>query len=193
MDTIPLNHRTVESPLAIYVWETIKPNKHRIGPKYTCLVNVHVLEYYKPIKFVFGGILNNSQVESSLVDQPYEIHKLSRQSKSTWTKTHQVQTCHCVCQGHTSCNCFDLHPCLSCGRHTHSEKQCFLRDLLTKSMRCMHFGWIDHFGWQTETCFLSKSYRRVESTILGDSPSMPIADVDVDRVDNKLKITNIVQ
>lgn len=74
-----------------------KPNKCHIGLGYIGVVNFHVLEYSKPMKFVSRGTLNNIQFESSTIGQPCEIDNFLCQSKSTCMKTHKFQTYHYAC------------------------------------------------------------------------------------------------
>lgn len=96
MDIILVNPLIVKSSPIVLVWETIKSNKYRIGLEYTNVVKFHVPKYYIPIRFVFGGIQNNSEDKFVPVGQSCEIDKLSIQSKSTSNQIRQDQTyCHC--------------------------------------------------------------------------------------------------
>lgn len=79
-------------------WEEICDNKHKIGLGYDKEVTFHIPDYSRPIHFQSVGFLQGD-------------------STSPVSVQHQNVKCqHSRRVGHMETRCFDLHPCLQCGK-----------------------------------------------------------------------------
>ena len=61
-------------------------------------------------------------------------------------------------------NCFDLHPCKHCGRHTHSSDRCFRNKPPTRTK--IHLGWIASWQWASAAKKMFTTHVRTCSRIL---------------------------
>jgi hypothetical protein len=59
--------------------------------------------------------------------------------------------------------CFDLHPCLHCGKTNHLSKNVERRIKVKK--QTIHYGWISSWQWNLQVNILHKSYHRVQTQV----------------------------
>ena len=104
MFSIPMFIFGISKPI-VRPWEELVHNKYRLGLGYKEVVTFFIPDHSKPIQFQSAGFLN----ESSSSDLP------------------KIVKCqHCDKVGHMKDQCFDLHPCMGCGKRTHCSTKCFL-------------------------------------------------------------------
>jgi len=86
-------------------WEEVVPNMLRTRLGYDKKVSFFIPNYSKPMQFQSVGFLN--EISSS--------------------DLHEILKCqHCDKVGHMKDHCFNLHPCMHFGKHTHCSTKCFL-------------------------------------------------------------------
>jgi hypothetical protein len=59
--------------------------------------------------------------------------------------------------------CFDLHPCLHCGKTNHHLDKCQKKKKDKKKI--IHYGWISSWQWNQQVKKLHKSYHLVQTQV----------------------------
>lgn len=115
VEVVPLQ---ISSKPIIKPWEEIQNNKNQRGLGYvTDDTNLHIPNYFKPIKFVNAGFLAQHTSADS--------ENVADKQNCTQPKVDvQLKCSHCQRTGHMEDQCFDLHPCRHCGKPNHSLEKC---------------------------------------------------------------------
>lgn len=124
-------HEDAEVPLAlprpiIKLWEEVINKKHWTNLGYEKEVTFHILDYPKPIRFQGVGFLQYHWSSHAPLPHPHQIHRLQ----------------HCDRVGHMKEQCFELHPCEHCGKHSSFIQMFQTQD----SYKSKDSPWMDHFS-----------------------------------------------
>jgi hypothetical protein len=70
---------------------------------------------------------------------------------------------HCHQVGHVELKCFDLHPCVFCGKKNHVSERCWKR--INIKRKHVNFEWLGTWHWSLEAKLLERSYQRVYTQV----------------------------
>jgi len=156
----------ISSKPIIRPWEDIQNNKNRRDLGYVKDdTNLHIPDYFKPIKFISAGFLTqltSASFEQVADNQQCMQPKVAEKENSTQPELEVTPKCsHCQRTGHMEDQCFDLHPCRHCDKPNHSLEKC--RKQRQTARLKIHYEWIDPWKWSSTVKILSQFYNRIQS------------------------------
>jgi hypothetical protein len=125
------------SKMVVIPWEELSFNKNRHDLGYDKDNNFHIPNYSKRVQFVSARFSE----EVKYLDNKCQYY-------------HRV--------GHFETQCFDLHPCLHCGKTNHLSKKCQKKKKVKKTI---HYGWINSWRWNQQVNKLHKSCRLAKTEV----------------------------
>jgi hypothetical protein len=134
-------HQEVQNDLSKMIvrpWEELQFNKNRHGLGYDKGNNFHIPDYSKPVQFVSAGFLDEN-LKTLEVNEEVKNVDDTVDDKNIEKILDKCQHCHRV--GHMENQCFDLHPCLHCGKTNHHSDKCQKK----KKDKKKNSLWLDKF------------------------------------------------